>query len=57
MKSTDRVNLIDHMLLTTICNDIINGTLLTQEPPLQVIVRRLPIKEETLANGLMTQGM
>ena len=31
MKTTDRVSLIDHMLLTTICMDIVNGTLLTQE--------------------------
>ena len=31
MKTTDRVSLIDHMLLMTICTDIINGTLLTQE--------------------------
>ena len=31
MKQEDRMDLIDHMLLMTICTDIINGTLLTQE--------------------------
>ena len=31
MKQEDRMDLIDHMLLTTICMDIVNGTLLTQE--------------------------
>jgi len=31
MNIEDRIDLIDHMLLQTICNDIINGTLLTHE--------------------------
>jgi len=31
MNIEDRIELIDHMLLQTICNDIVNGTLLTQE--------------------------
>jgi len=31
MNTEDRINLVDHMLLQTICSDLINGTLLTQE--------------------------
>jgi len=31
MNTEDRIDLIDHMLLMTICNDIVNGTLLTHE--------------------------
>ena len=31
MNIEDRIDLIDHMLLHTICNDIVNGTLLTHE--------------------------
>mgnify|MGYP001228587751 CR=1 FL=1 len=31
MNIEDRINLIDHMLLQTICSDLVNGTLLTQE--------------------------
>ena len=31
MNINDRISLIDHMLLQTICSDLINGTLLTQE--------------------------
>ena len=31
MNVEDRIGLIDHMLLQTICSDLINGTLLTQE--------------------------
>jgi hypothetical protein len=31
MNTEDRISLIDHMLLQTICSDLINGTLLTQE--------------------------
>ena len=31
MNVEDRIELIDHMLLQTICSDLVNGTLLTQE--------------------------
>ena len=31
MNINDRISLIDHMLLQTICSDLVNGTLLTQE--------------------------
>ena len=31
MNIQDRIELIDHMLLETICGDLMNGTLLTQE--------------------------
>tara|TARA_R110002020_G_scaffold167798_1_gene356319 strand:- start:338 stop:520 length:183 start_codon:yes stop_codon:yes gene_type:complete len=31
MNIEDRLNMIDHILLQTICGDLINGSLLTQE--------------------------
>ena len=31
MNIEDRIDLIDHILLKNICNDIVNGTLLTHE--------------------------
>tara|TARA_B100000029_G_C17101516_1_gene788092 strand:+ start:362 stop:544 length:183 start_codon:yes stop_codon:yes gene_type:complete len=31
MNVEDRIGLIDHMLFQTICSDLMNGTLLTQE--------------------------
>ena len=31
MNLEDRIELIDHMLLQSICSDLVNGTLLTQE--------------------------